>query len=61
MYIIALLNIATFSLQYIKPIAVACKNNQKQHKNYTPKPDLYKPKLYLYKSKPDLYKSNLDL
>ena len=33
----------------------------KQHKNYTPKPDLYKPKLYLYKSKPDLYKSNLDL
>lgn len=29
MYIIALLNIATFSLQYIKPIAVACKNNLK--------------------------------
>lgn len=26
MYITALLNIATFSLQYIKPIAVACKN-----------------------------------
>lgn len=26
MYIIALLNITTFSLQYIKPIAVACKN-----------------------------------
>ena len=61
MYIIDILLIDTFSLQYIKPIAVACKNNLKYHKNYTPKPDLYKPKLYLYKSKPDLYKSNLDL
>lgn len=26
MYIIAFMDIATFSLQYIKPIAVACKN-----------------------------------
>lgn len=26
MYIIASMDIATFSLQYIKPIAVACKN-----------------------------------
>ena len=26
MYMIAFMNIATFSLQYIKPIAVACKN-----------------------------------
>ena len=29
MYIIAFVNIATFSLQYIKPIAVACKSNLK--------------------------------
>lgn len=29
MYIITFLLIDTFSLQYIKPIAVACKNNQK--------------------------------
>ena len=26
MYIITFVDIATFSLQYIKPIAVACKN-----------------------------------
>lgn len=29
MYIIAFMDIATFSLQYIKPIAVACKSNLK--------------------------------
>lgn len=29
MYIIDILLIDTFSLQYIKPIAVACKNNLK--------------------------------
>lgn len=29
MYITDFLDIATFSLQYIKPIAVACKNNLK--------------------------------
>ncbi len=29
MYITAFVDIATFSLQYIKPIAVACKNNLK--------------------------------